>query len=120
MAEKDDGLAALRGYALTSWGPAPWTLVRPGPHAVEGRLSALEEECDWALNATVRQQPDVSRLMTSAWVERGRDGIDLPLAALVARVCYHRYGAQHTMAGGRGGAGGEGAPAAPPGWSGAG
>ena len=36
------------------------------------------------LKATVRQEPDVSRLSTSALLERGRDGIDLPLAAVVA------------------------------------
>jgi hypothetical protein len=84
MAEKDAGLAALRQHALTSWEPAPWMVVRSGPNAVEGQLSALDEECGWVFNATVRQQPDVSRLMTSAWVERGRDGIDLPLAVLVA------------------------------------
>ncbi len=38
------------------------------------------------MSAIVRQEPAVSRLTTSAWLERGRDGIDLPLAAVVAEA----------------------------------
>ncbi len=38
------------------------------------------------MQAAVRQDGTVSRLRTSAWLEHGRDGIDLPLAALVAET----------------------------------
>lgn len=95
LEEKDQGLAALRQRALILWEALPWTLVTGGEgeggvEAVEGSLSEIEggagsgDAANWVMSAAVRQEPTVSRLTTSAWIERGRDGIDLPLAALVA------------------------------------
>ncbi|MBN1629939.1 MAG: hypothetical protein JW990_09255 [Thermoleophilia bacterium] len=84
MEEKDAGLAGLRQHALMAWAETPWMVVSDDGHIVEGCLAEAEAESEWVLAATVRQEPDVSRLVTSALLERGRDGIDLPLAALAA------------------------------------
>ncbi len=84
MAERDEALAVLRGQALVRWEAIPWTVVTTEPHDVEGRIAGLPEGGDWVMGATARHAPAVSRLLTSAWLEKGRDGLDLPLAALVA------------------------------------
>ncbi len=90
LEEKDQGLATLRQRALTHWQTTPWTLaweetdLGEASDGVEGNLTALEDDAGWAMKATVRQEAAVSRLMTSTWLERGRDGLDLPLAVLVA------------------------------------
>jgi len=84
LEEKDQGLAALRQRALLSWETMPWTVVRGGEAAVQGTLTEFEGGEGWVLSAATRQEPSASVLRTSAWVERGRDGIDLPLAALAA------------------------------------
>jgi len=92
LAEKDQGLVTLRQISLTGWGPSSWRVVwdrAEGPGAagsVEGSVSELEGGGGWVLEAAVRQEPTVSALEASAWLERGRDGIDLPLAALVAET----------------------------------
>lgn len=84
LEEKDQGLVALRQRVLLTWAPLPWTVVRGGEAPVEGSLAELEDGAGWVMSAATKQQPEVSRLTTSAWIERGRDGIDLPLAAVVA------------------------------------
>ncbi len=84
LAERDAALAVLRQRALASWESIPRTVVRAEPNAVEGSVSQLPGGGDWVLDATVRHAPEVSRLVTSGWLEKGRDGLDLPLAALVA------------------------------------
>jgi len=84
LEEKDQGLVALRQRALVAWSALPWTVVRGGEAPVEGILAEPEDGAGWVMSAKARQRPEFSRLVTSAWVERGRDGIDLPLAALVA------------------------------------
>jgi hypothetical protein len=96
LAEKDGALAILRQRALTVWQPREWTPIgaggREGGNAGgdggevlgEGAVLVLPDSGGWVMNASVRQDPAVSRLTTAAWLERGRDGIDLPLAALVA------------------------------------
>ena len=86
MEEKDEALAVLRQRALAKWQPIPWTIVRAEPNAVEATVSELPESGGWVMGAAARQAPTVSRLTTAAWLERGRDGIDLPLAALVAEA----------------------------------
>ncbi|MBN1321827.1 MAG: hypothetical protein JXA87_13430 [Thermoleophilia bacterium] len=92
LAEKDQGLATLRQVALTNWAISPWAVAwerAQGPAAarpVEGSLRELEGDVGWVMEAAVRQDLSVSALAASAWVERGRDGIDLPLAALVAET----------------------------------
>lgn len=83
MAEKDAGLGALRTAALATWDVIPWSTVYTGPEAVEGRLTPAIDNVHWIAEAEVRQEPAASRLMTSVWIERGRDGVDLPMAALV-------------------------------------
>jgi hypothetical protein len=84
MAEKDRGLAALRERTLTTWEVTSWMAVGEKSHPVEGSLTAVADDVEWTMKATVRQEASVSRLMTSAWIERGRDGLDLPLAAMAA------------------------------------
>jgi hypothetical protein len=84
LEEKDQGLVVLRQRALLTWAQLPSMVVRGGEAPVEGSLAELEDGAGWVMSAVTKQQPDVSRLTTSAWVERGRDGIDLPLAAIVA------------------------------------
>jgi hypothetical protein len=89
LAEKDRALVALRQLSLASWEAVPWTILSDdgdgdGECAVEGNLTAVADQVDWIMDATVRQDATASRLVTSAWIERGRDGLDLPLAALVA------------------------------------
>lgn len=90
LADKDQGLMTLRQLALAAWRPSPWSVVgdrTAGPDAtgpVEGTLRELEGGADWVMEAAVRQEPTTSTPAVSAWVERGRDGIDLPVAALVA------------------------------------
>jgi hypothetical protein len=102
LEEKDRGLATLRQRALQDWQATSWTIVYEGagvilgpgaesssvedPGAVEGRLYEFEGGAGWAMQAVVRQDDTISRLTTSAWVERARDGIDLPLAGLVAEA----------------------------------
>lgn len=84
MAEKDAGLSALRESALAAWEETSWMTVGEGPHPVEGALGSVVEDPDLLLGATVRHADSASRVVVSAWVERGRDGVDLPVAALVA------------------------------------
>jgi hypothetical protein len=90
LAERDEALAILRQQALTLWQPGGWrTLsVEEDPRRAlgEGAISELPGGDGWVMSAAARQDPAVSRLTTSAWLERGRDGIDLPLAAVVAEV----------------------------------
>jgi hypothetical protein len=83
-AEKDEGLARVRSHILASWRPLPWATVTDAPNEVQAQVSDLEGGMGWVMRVDVRQSPQVSRMVTSAWLERGRDGIDLPLAALVA------------------------------------
>jgi hypothetical protein len=83
MTEKEVALAALRARALGDWSPRDWeTVATPGLPA-EASLGALEGSV-WLMQASSRQDPTVSATTVSAWLERGRDGIDLPLAAIVA------------------------------------
>ncbi len=84
LEEKDQGLALMRVRALLNWEALSWTTVRDGEGAVTGSLSELEDGAGWVLNATVRQDPAISRLTTSAWIERARDGVDLPFAVVAA------------------------------------
>jgi len=95
LAERDRGLAVLCQQALSCWSPSPWQVVYGGENAcggengepigaVEGALSELAGAVTPVKEASVRQDPSVCALGASAWVEEGRDGLDLPMAALVA------------------------------------
>ena len=83
MQEKDQALASLRQRVLSDWGAAPWSVIQETP-PVEGVVAELPDSGGWALAASARHSPDVSPIVVSAWLERGRDGLDLPLAGLVA------------------------------------
>ena len=84
LEEKDDALALLRTQAVARWGSMPWTVVGQPPGEAEGTVEEILGSQGWAMKATVRQEPALSRGVVSAWLERGRDGIDLPSAGLVA------------------------------------
>ena len=58
--------------------------MKTEPKPVEGRVAELPDGEDWVMKAHARHDPTVARLLTSTWLEKGRDGLDLPLAALVA------------------------------------
>lgn len=83
--EKDQGLAVVRSQVLASWGPLSWTAVTKAPNEVQAQVSDLDGGLGWAMRVDVRQAPELSPMVTSAWLEKGRDGIDLPLVALVAK-----------------------------------
>jgi hypothetical protein len=83
MTEKEVALAALRARALGDWSPRDWEAVGTPGLPAEASLSAIEGST-WLMQASSRQDPMVSATVVSCWLERGRDGIDLPLAAIVA------------------------------------
>lgn len=88
LAERDQGLLFLRRQALVEWKVSPWSAV-PGDSgasspSIEASLNEIPGAVTPVLEAWVRHDPDVCGLETRAWVERGRDGIDLPVAVLVA------------------------------------
>ncbi len=84
MEEKDEALGLLRRRAVQVWGPLPWAVVREGTPEVEGALTDIVDSQGLVLEATVRQKPEVSDIVVSGLMERGRDGLDLPLAGVVA------------------------------------
>ena len=87
LSEKDSALAAIRRTLLESWEPiAPvWSEAEEdvGGGAAESWAEEVPESEGWLMRATVRHEPTLSRLVVSASLERGRDGLDLPLAAVV-------------------------------------
>ncbi len=83
MEEKDQALASLRQRVLSDWGAAPWSVIQETP-PVEGVVAELPDSGGWALAASARHSPGVSPIVVSAWLERGRDGLDLPHAGVVA------------------------------------
>lgn len=88
MLARDQALELLRHRALLSWLTTPWSSIdaqeASGSGEVEGALQAIPGCENWALEATVRHDPQICALAAGAWVERGRDGVDLPFAAVVA------------------------------------
>ena len=84
LAERDDGLAIMRLGALETWEAGPWRILKTEPAVVSGQVTEIENGEGWVLQADVRLDPPLSGIATSAWLERGRDGVDLPLAAMVA------------------------------------
>ncbi len=87
LSEKDSALADIRQMLLRSWEPiAPvWSEAEEseGGGATESWVEEVPESDGWLMRATVRHEPTLSRLVVSASLERGRDGLDLPLAAVV-------------------------------------
>jgi hypothetical protein len=84
MREKDQALAGVREESLSLWEPRAWSATAEGPQDVDTAIAELPESGGWALEATARHPAEVSPIIVAAWVERGRDGLDLPLAGLVA------------------------------------
>ena len=85
LAVTDTGLAELRGAALAEWGPSGWISVGDTGMPAEGRLLQLLDDDEWVLKAEVGDGSKPPAGLTSALLERGRDGIDLPSAVLVAK-----------------------------------
>jgi hypothetical protein len=81
---RDEGIVALQGEAQTMWEQCSWLELGPEGLGTMGRLVQVEGGEGWLLEADVIQDEAVTSLGTSAWLEKGRDGIDLPSAALVA------------------------------------
>jgi len=84
LSEKDRALVDIRGRSLRNWGPSPTSVVSQGEREVWGEWGEVPLSEGWLMSATVWQEAELSRMAVSADVERGRDGLDLPLAALVA------------------------------------
>jgi hypothetical protein len=84
MAVKDAGLAEARQELAASWSPLDRTTTGAGAAEVWTQAVGLPEGGQWALDVTAGQPAGVSPISVSAWAERGRDGLDLPLAGLVA------------------------------------
>ncbi len=84
MAETEGALVNLRQQVLVDWKPLPSTVIRETPTEVEGTVVDLAASGGWALLASAWHAPEVSPIVVSGWLERGRDGIDLPLEGLVA------------------------------------
>ncbi len=82
--ERDTALAALREKTLLSWGQSDWQPLETKGVPAEGAVRRIEGS-ETVMLVEVRQDAAVSRRVASAQVERGRDGIDLPMAAVVAR-----------------------------------
>jgi hypothetical protein len=82
LQEKDEILSGLAVRAAGRWGELPWSALATG----EGALAQIAEDEEWLLTAQARQDEALSIGETSVWAERGRDGLDLPLAAVVAET----------------------------------
>lgn len=82
LRDKDEALAAICGRSATDWAPFDWDEIASEGQPVEGSLAAVDGS-ERVMQASARQQPREAA-STSAWAERGRDGLDLPLAAVVA------------------------------------
>jgi hypothetical protein len=81
---RDEGIVGLKGEALALWEQCSWLQFAPEGLSTMGRLVEVEGGEDWVLKAEVIQDEAVTSLGTSVWLEKGRDGIDLPSGALVA------------------------------------
>ena len=85
MREHDEALSSVRRELLTNWAPRGLSWVGEGSAQVSTQVSEVPESAGWVLDASVAHAETVSPIGVSAWVERGRDGLDLPLAGLVAQ-----------------------------------
>jgi hypothetical protein len=85
MAVKDRALADVRQRLASSWGPLESETTAEDGSVVWAQAATLADSGDWALDVTAWQSADVSPIAVSTWAERGRDGVDLPVAGLVAQ-----------------------------------
>ncbi len=84
LAEKGLALLGERDRLLAEWAPHEWSPVDDGMSEVSTLVETIPDGGEWALDASATHAPETSPLVLSAWVERGRDGLDLPIAGLVA------------------------------------
>ena len=84
MAEKDRALTGVRQELLSAWASRGWSTAAGGQQSVESAVADLPASGGRVLAATTRHTSAASPVAVSAWVERGSDGFDLPLAGLVA------------------------------------
>jgi hypothetical protein len=84
MYESDQALASLRQTSLAEWQTKTWSFLPGVPDGVEASLAGLADGEGWVMTASARHEPAVTPIVVSAWLERARDGLDLPLAGLVA------------------------------------
>ncbi len=87
MANREQALGELLAHALSSWTPASISL----PDGAGGRLDQDPSRGDYLMTATVTQASHAGPRTLAMEVERGRDGLDLPQAAIVAHTV--RWGA---------------------------
>lgn len=80
LKEKDAILGLLRERSSELWGPTTWMALGTG----EGMMELPSEGEEWLLLARARQESSLSIGETAVLVERARDGLDLPKAAIVA------------------------------------
>jgi hypothetical protein len=86
IATKDEALAGVRQGLVALWEPRTLTSTGDGDEEVWTVVAEVPDSEGWALDVTTGQPAAVSPIAVSAWAERGRDGLDLPLAALVANT----------------------------------
>ncbi len=84
LAAVDACLGERRQVASTSWGASPWEALGWAGSEVVGRLAEVEDGASWALRAEARTGDKEGNVIATALVERGRDGLDLPIAGIVA------------------------------------
>jgi len=84
LAARDECLVELMERARSDWGPSEKSLLEVEGGSLPGLIASGAEGGEWALIVEVDEQPGSPSLRTTALVERGRDGLDLPVAALVA------------------------------------
>jgi hypothetical protein len=83
LAAKEEALAKARARALLDWASGSWEEEGGGSPPLEVTLAETPAAQAWLLETSAAESTN-SSLVLSALIERGRDGLDLPLAALVA------------------------------------
>ena len=81
---KEGALAAARMDLLTAWQPRAWSAAPRDSPALSTMVASVPQSGGWVLDVTAAHDAAVSPVTVSAWVERGRDGVDLPWAGVVA------------------------------------
>jgi hypothetical protein len=88
MSEKEWTLGAVRESLLYRWAPFPatsWEVVGDeGVRSTQGWAQELPDSEGWLMRASAKQEASLSLATIFALAERGRDGVDLPVAAVVA------------------------------------
>lgn len=84
LAATDACLEVMDMKGLAEWTAHDWSSLRFGEAELMGRLVDEDAFEGWMLEAEVRHVPASALGATCAMLERGRDGVDLPMAAIVA------------------------------------